>query len=140
MRHRGHGFTLVEVLIVMAIITVLAAVAIPGFLRARSTTNESAAVEVLHTLVVALENYQAAQTPPAYPPTLATLGGGALPYVDATLASDPAQRQGYTFAYQQVSTSQYVLTAAPVTPGVTGNRTFETNESGVITVDGVPLQ
>lgn len=124
----------------MAIITMLAAAAIPGFLRARSNSNEAAALSVLHTLIVAVENYRASQTPPAYPPNLTTLGSGNLPYVDTTLAQDPAQRQGYTFTYHQASNTQYTLTAVPVTPGVTGNRTFNTDESGVITVDGVPLQ
>lgn len=140
MRGQREGFTLIEVLVVMAIITLLAAVTIPGFLRARSNSNEAAALNVLHTIVVAVENYRSAQTPPTYPPDLATLGAGDLPYVDATLAQDPAERQGYTLTYDQVSESQYTLTVEPVTVGVTGNRTFETDESGVITVDGVPLQ
>lgn len=137
---RRRGFTLVEILIVMAIITMLAAIVIPGFLRARSNSNEAAALSVLHTIVIALENYRAAQTPPVFPKNLEALGEGDLPYVDSTLAQDPAQRQGYTFTYDRESADQYTLTAAPETLGVTGNRTFETDESGVITVDGEPLQ
>ncbi|HDN86584.1 MAG TPA: type II secretion system protein, partial [Candidatus Omnitrophica bacterium] len=54
------GFTLVEIMIVVAIIALLAAIAIPNLLRARITANESAAQANLRTISTALENYAAA--------------------------------------------------------------------------------
>jgi hypothetical protein len=55
--------------------------------------------------------------------------------VDSVLAADPATKQGYTFTYAQTDADQYTLTAAPVTPNVSGTRGFFVDESGVIRVD-----
>jgi type IV pilus assembly protein PilA len=161
-RHRASGFTLVEIMIVVAIIALIAAIAIPNLLRARHNANETAAIGNLKTLVDALEEFRANQSPTTYPgagvlsagaaaatlPNLATLNP---PYIDAVLAS--GTRQGYTFTYLpgpvRVVTvtiaagntqnfnvyDTYTLTAVPITVATTGTRRFFVDSSGVIRVN-----
>ncbi len=130
----SRGFTLVEVMIVVAIIALLAAIAIPNLLRARHNANETAAIGAVHTLVAALESYRAAQTPPTYPAALTDLSTAVPPYAPASLTD--GANQGYTYAYTQASASRYTLTASPETSGVTGTRIFFVDENGVIRLDG----
>ncbi len=124
------GFTLVEIMIVVAIIGLLAAIAILNLLRARVNSNESAAKGSLRTLSSACESFRAAQNPPTYPANLAALSGANPPYIDATLAG--GTKQGYVFTYALVSANQFTVTATPVTPNVTGVNTFFVDETGVI--------
>lgn len=132
------GFTLVEIMIVVAIIALLAAIAIPNLLRARHNANESAAIATLRTISTAEESYRAAQNPNMYG-TLAQLGAGALPYIDATLTT--GTKQGYTFTITALTANTYTCTAAPVTAGTTGTRTFSVNQTGVImdVTNGLPV-
>lgn len=135
------GFTLVEIMIVVAIIALLAAIAIPNLLRARHNANETASIGALRTLSTALESYRAAQTPPAYPAALTNLSGANPPYIDGTLAL--GTKQGYRYDYAPSGANQYTITTTPVTPNVTGTREFFVNESGVIRLDnssGDPIE
>ena len=131
-RRGARGFTLVEIMIVVAIIALIAAIAIPNLLRARHNANEGAAIGNMHALVSAMESFRANQTPPTYPATLAALSAAVPPYVDAVLAG--GVRQGYTFTYALVTAATYTLTGTPVTAGVTGTRGFWSDESGVMRV------
>jgi type IV pilus assembly protein PilA len=143
-----RGFTLVEIMIVVAIIALLAAIAIPNLLRARHNANEAAAIASLRTISVACESFRAAQTPPSYPASLAALIAptSVPPYIDAGLAGATAaatERQGYFFTYALVNRNQYTCTAAPAVAGTTGTRTFFVDESGVIRLNnaaGAPIQ
>lgn len=136
------GFTLVEIMIVVAIIALLAAIAIPNLLRARLNANETAAIAAMRTLSTALESYRATQTPPTYPTTaegLAKLGpgvgGSTPPYIDGVLSaavSTTISKQGYYYTYALVNANQYDLAGSPATSGTTGNRYFYVNEAGVI--------
>ena len=141
-----HGFTLVEIMIVVAIISLLAAIAIPNLLRARHNANEAAGIAALRTISTACESFRAAQTPPAYPANLAALSTATPAYIDAGLAGATAAgtaKQGYFFTYVQVNANQFTCTASPAVSGTTGTRIFFVDESGVIrlnNVSGAPIE
>ncbi len=142
-RKSARGFTLVEIMIVVAIIALIAAIAIPNLLRARHNANEGAAIGSMHTLVASLESFRAASVPPAYPADWAALATADPPYIDPVLqlADDSTTpKQGYFFTYTRVDPDTYTLIGAPSTEGVTGTRQFFADESGVIraSASGVP--
>jgi len=145
MRRLGkRGFTLVEIMIVVAIIILLAAIAIPNLLRARHNANESAAIGAVRTISTAAESWRAAQTAPAYPSSLATMASVTPPYIDNTLASGTKQGYLFTYALAGSTSNQYTLIASPQSPSITGTRTFFVDESGVLRVgtdsSGTPIQ
>lgn len=141
------GFTLVEIMIVVAIIALLAAIAIPNLLRARLNANETAAISTCQTLSTALQSFYAANPtgtaalPGGFPLNLLALApAGQPPYVDLTLAvaTDPT-RQGYQFFYTPVPPpgtttvrQQYHVYAQPVNFQTTGIREFYIDEGGVV--------
>ncbi len=139
MRHLGRkGFTLVEIMIVVAIIILLAAIAIPNLLRARLNANEAAAIGGMRTLSTALESYRAAQTSPAYPTALTVLSAATPAYIDSTLGA--GSKQGYSYSFTRDSANEYTISATPITTGVTGSRSFVLDETGVITDGTNPIQ
>lgn len=130
MPQKKSGFTLVEIMIVVAIVGLLAALAVPNILRTRINSNEAMAKGNLKTYSTALENFRAAQNPPSYPPDLQTLSTANPNYVDAVLGS--GVKGGYVFAYNRTSSTQFQIVGTPVMSGITGVNTFFVNESGVI--------
>ena len=140
MRNRQKGFSLIELLIVVAIILIIAAIAIPNLLRAKMAANEASAVASLRTIITATISYSS--TYGGFPPNLAALGpvsSGTTPtstsadLIDIQLAVDPATKAGYTFTYTAGSgNNTYSLTANPQNAGTTGQRYFYTDPSGVI--------
>ncbi len=129
------GFTLVEIMIVVAIIAALAAIAIPNLLRARVNANESGAIAAVRTISSALESYRSVQSPPAYPDSLGDLVNATPAYLDDRFDGATPSVQGYNFTYSQGSNDQYALTASPATANVTGTRTFFIDQTGVIRLD-----
>ena len=136
MQRRGRGFSLVELLVVIAVIAVLLAVCIPNIQRVRLNSVETMAVREMQTIVQAQTQYLSQFG--KYAATLSELGppvrGGAegaqaAHLIPASLAS--GEKNGYLFRLEQ-RRDGYVLTAVPRSFGATGRRTFYLDQDGVV--------
>jgi len=133
------GFTLVEIMIVVAIIALLASIAIPNLLRARITANESAAQATLRTISTACETYAAANNgtyPDAESDLLpASLGGTAdPPYLNK--AYNGVTESGYKYAYTWSGPGTgYTVTARPTSCTTSGTKSFTVSTGGVLSTD-----
>ncbi len=147
--HRESGFSLIELLIVVAIILVIAAMSVPNLLKSRLSANEASAVSSLRTINTAQATYAITYPTTGYADNLAKLGapagGGPVGPNNAGLldwvlgcATQPCQKSGYTFAIinpQGVPISAYQTTGTPVTPGTTGVRGFCGSNASTLTYD-----
>jgi prepilin-type N-terminal cleavage/methylation domain-containing protein len=140
MRKTQKGFSLIELLIVVAIILIIAAIAIPNLLRARISANEASAVSSMRTMNTACITYNS--TYGQYPTAISNLGPVVSPAIPTSTQADlldqvlaPAsgvpQKSGYNFTYTSTG-SVYTNNGDPVTVNQTGVRHFFTDQSGVI--------
>jgi type IV pilus assembly protein PilA len=127
-----NGFTLVEIMIVVAIVMTLATLAMSNVLRARHNANEMAAVASCRTIVSAAQNFYGTSYPHQYPDTLSDLIQPVSdpPYIDAVLAG--GTKQGYRFTYASSDPESFTLNADPAVQGKTGTRYFFCDETSVI--------
>ncbi len=122
------GFTLVEIMIVVAIIALLAAIAIPNLLRAKISANDALAKGKLRTLSTASETFATTQAG-NYPSNIASLTGATPPY----LSEDPCGQtmSGYTYTCT-FTVGGYTFIATPVTVGTSGTATYTMTTGGVL--------
>lgn len=153
------GFTLVELLIVIAVIGIVSAISVPAMLRARRAGNEAAAIGSLRALNSAESSYAAAAGKGGFSPTLATLAascpGSTAGFISPDLGTNAVVKSGYTVTLADgagavngrldcngvQSRSAFYATAAPLTFGSSGNRAFAIDAGGTVfqeTASGTP--
>jgi len=148
MKRKQKGFSLIELLIVVAIILIIAAMAIPSLMRAKIQANEAASVTAIHTLNTAETTYQTAYPTNGFAANLSNLGGAApcspaptaACLVDNSLATaspGSGSRSGYVFAATGLNpvngiNTAYTIGASPLTYNNSGVRNFCSNEDSAI--------
>ncbi len=138
------GFSLIELLIVVAIILIIAAIAIPNLLRARIAANESSAVSSVRTVNTAQITYSSTYSTVGYAATMGALGGSSCAppsssgacLIDTQLAG--GSKSGYSFRMANTTgtpVSAYNVIASPLQPNQTGVRYFCSFADAVVRVN-----
>jgi type IV pilus assembly protein PilA len=140
---KKKGFSLIELLIVVAVILIIAAIAVPSYLHARIAANESAAAAAVRIVNSAQVTYNSAYPTVGFASSLAVLGGSgavcAPPtstnacIIDDMLAA--GQRGGYNFVLTNVSgtpPTSYNIIATPIASNYSGNRNFCSFEDAIL--------
>jgi len=147
-KHTKRGFSLIELLIVVAIILIIAAIAIPSLLRARIAANESSAASCLRTIKTAEYAYYSAYPTVGYATQLADLGGASpcvasavsACLIDTSLSTamvGTTGKNGFVFAATGINAGSatngdFVAGAAPVTLNKTGIKSFCSSSDGIL--------
>ncbi len=144
MRHKQNGFSLIELLIVVAIILIIAAIAIPSLIQSKMSANEASAVQTARDINTA-ESVYSIQYGAGFSTTLAALGGtsGLPSSSNALLIPDPVAQTGLKSGFQFIYTvtgntgpggtpSNYTVNGNPIGPGSTGRIWYFTDETMVI--------
>lgn len=136
-----RGFSLIELLLVVAVILIISAIAIPSFLRSRMRANEASAVASLRVINTAALTYSTTYPAAGYPAQLAHLGG-ANPCVavstQACLVDDAlaqGSKDGYSFLWigdGLTPSFSFTLAASPQVLGSSGQNMYCTDQTGLI--------
>jgi len=141
---KQKGFSLIELLIVVAIILIIAAIAIPNLLRARMSANEASAVGSIRTLNTAEISYNSTFPSAGFTSTISQLGGTASPCISSTANAclidsvlSSGTKAGYAFTMGPGATTgspqpSYDVIGSPVIPNQTGTRYFCSFEDAVV--------
>ena len=143
MRNR-NGFSLIELLLVVTVILIISAIAVPNFLRSRQRANEASAVASIRVINTAAVTYSMTYPDLGYPALMTTLGGAnpcTASSTQACLLDDllaQGVKNGYSFAWAgdgAIPSVTYAITGTPQVLGSTGQRMFCTDQTGVIHYD-----
>jgi type IV pilus assembly protein PilA len=146
--NKQKGFSLIELLIVVAIILILAAIAIPNLIRSKISANEASAVSGIRTINTAEQTYNITYPDIGYADDLSKMGpttgipsstSAGLLDQNLACAAQPCRKNGYLFSIQNVSgspiVSQYTAVAVPQSIGNSGVRGFCSSQLSDIRYD-----
>jgi len=147
-QRKQKGFSLIELLIVVAIILIIASIAIPNLLRARISANETSAVGSIRAINSAMISYNSSFPTVGYPAALSALGGtncapptpASACLIDTQLAT--GSKTGYNFTLSAVSgtpAASYQIIGAPAVANQTGVRYFCSFADGVVRSSVSPI-
>ncbi len=125
-RYQDDGFTLIELMLVVTVLSILVAMAVPFFLASKKQANETSAIASLRIISLVENQYRVRFGSYGLLPDLESGG-----YLDSGF--EDSEKSGYEFAESgPISAVSWAFTAEPISPGTSGDRCFYVDSSGVI--------